>query len=328
MTRLLEPARQLLAAGEPAVLVTVADARGSSPRNTGAAMLVTRQGLVGTIGGGRLEYEASELARARLTGKQGDSLSEMALGPALGQCCGGNVLLLLEPLDTEAVQRLATLQGAPEQAAMVTCLAEPLQHRAYTADDPTPLQPAIRDALATGEPGTAKDREGRRWLIQPIGDRRPLVLLFGAGHVGKAVAAALAPLPCRLRWVDQRAEMFPTPLPHDTEAITARSPVDWVAEAPPQASYLVMTHSHDLDFTICEAVLARGDFAYAGLIGSSTKRKQCERRLTAHGIDQAVLAKLVCPIGIAGTTDKRPAVIAAMTAAQLLFVFDGQSPGT
>ena len=324
MTHLAAAARRLLAAGESAMLVTVADARGSSPRNTGAAMLVTRQDLIGTIGGGRLEFEATELARTRLTSPQGDSLKEMALGPALGQCCGGNVLLLVEPVTADTVHRLIDLEGEPKPAVMVTRLTDPVFRQTIAATDASPMLAAIQNTLAAGEATTTKDDAGQRWLIEPIGDRRPLVLLFGAGHVGKAIATALAPLPCTLRWIDQRADMFPSTLPADTVAETPRNPVDLVAEAPANTCFLVMTHTHDMDFQICEAVLRRNDFAYVGLIGSATKRKQFERRMTARGFDQSTLAQLVCPIGIAGTTDKQPAVIAALTAAQLLLVFEGR----
>lgn len=322
MTHLAPAARQALAAGEPAMLVTVVQAQGSSPRNTGAAMLVTGKNLVGTVGGGRLEYEATELARARLAGARVDSLTEMALGPALGQCCGGKVLLLVEPVTAEAAQRLDALEGRPEQAVIATRLTDPVSRQTLAAADKTPLRPAVLEALVTGEPLTAKDDEGQRWLIEPVGDRRPPVLLFGAGHVGKAIATALAPLPCTVRWIDQRTDMFPPVLPGDTVAETPRSPVDLVTEAPANAFYLVMTHTHDMDFQICEAILRRDDFAYAGLIGSATKRKQFERQAAARGFDPVTLAKLVCPIGITGTTDKQPAVIAALTAAQLLLVFD------
>ncbi len=316
MTHLAAAARRLLAAGESAMLVTVAHARGSSPRNTGAAMLVTQKDLIGTIGGGRLEFEAMELARA----PQGDTLTEMALGPALGQCCGGNVLLLLEPVTADVVRHLDDLEGEPVPAAIVTRLTDPIFRQTIAATDQSPLQAAIRAAITTGEPATTKDNENIRYLIEPLGDRRPLVMLFGAGHVGKAIAIALAPLPCKLRWIDQRPEMFPP----GATAETPRNPVDLVTEAPADTYFLVMTHAHDLDFQICEAVLARNDFAYLGLIGSSTKRQQFERRMAARGFAPSTLAQLHCPIGITGTTDKQPAVIAALTAAQLLLVFAGR----
>ena len=137
------------------------------------------------------------------------------------------------------------------------------------------------------------------------------LLLFGAGHVGRAIAQAVEPLPFRLRWIDERADMFP----EGAAGIVSDRPCDTVAEAPPDAAYLVLTHSHALDFRICEAVLRRGDFVYLGLIGSKTKRARFESGLRKLGLDPA---PIICPIGGAKVRDKRPEVIAALVAAELI----------
>jgi xanthine dehydrogenase accessory protein XdhC len=262
MTPLTPLLRALLDRAEPVVRVHVAAARGSTPREAGTAMLVTGQRSHGTIGGGRLEWEATRRARALLeSGAPTDTL-RMPLGPSVGQCCGGNVTLELK--------------------------------RAAAADV---------DALAA--------HESRLTL------RLPQVLLFGAGHVGRALARALAPLPVRLRWIDEREHEFPDPPLAGPEVVmTGRWPAE-VEAAPPGAAYFVMTYSHGLDFEICEAVLRRGDFAYLGLIGSRSKRARFEHGWRALGLDDALLARLVCPIG-GPLKDKRPPVIAALAAAQLL----------
>ena len=88
--------------------------------------------------------------------------------------------------------------------------------------------------------------------------------------------------------------------------------------APPGAFYLVLTHSHDLDLAITEAVLRRGDFGYLGLIGSATKRARFLRRFEQRGIAPDALARLTCPIGVPGIAGKQPAVIALAVVAQLL----------
>jgi xanthine dehydrogenase accessory factor len=149
-------------------------------------------------------------------------------------------------------------------------------------------------------------------------EKLPLVLLFGAGHVGKALASALAPLPLCVRWIDSRADVFPEPPIPGVEVVAGERLLDEVEAAPAGASYLVMTHSHALDSMICAAALQRGDFAYLGLIGSRTKRKQFERGFRDLGIAQERIARLVCPIGGGRIRDKRPAVIAALVAAELL----------
>jgi len=271
MGGLSETLADWLARGEAAVLVTVAETRGSTPREVGAAMLVTARETRGTVGGGRLEWTAVERARAMLVeGVTTDTL-DLPLGPAIGQCCGGHVVLTLERAD----------------AATVLALAE---------------------------------RERR------AADARPTLLLFGAGHVGKAMAATFAPLPLRLRWIDSRAGEFPEVIPPGVERIVTDRPLDHLAQAPAGAGYLVLTHSHALDFELTDAALRRGDAAYVGLIGSATKRSRFERWSAARAYDPALrapshLSRLTCPIGAALTGDKRPEVIAALVAAELLVAF-------
>ncbi|WP_256081323.1 xanthine dehydrogenase accessory protein XdhC [Massilia sp. YIM B04103] len=172
---------------------------------------------------------------------------------------------------------------------------------------------------------------GRRWLIDPVLAPRAHLLLFGAGHVGAAIVRALAELPCRVTWVDEREEMFPADLPPNVTVEATDAPEALVAAAPPGSSYLVMTHSHPLDQRLTEAILARGQVGWFGLIGSKTKRMQFEHRLQARGFAQERIAAMVCPVGLPGITNKAPAVIAASVCAQLLTVWEAQaaspSPG-
>jgi xanthine dehydrogenase accessory protein XdhC len=254
--------RQLLAEQQPVVLVGIAQAKGSTPREAGVGMLVTAQAAHGTIGGGRLEWEATLRARALLAAGDRQSTFEMPLGPALGQCCGGHVRLEL------------TRAGAAEL-----------------------------DELGAAEAEAAKGL--------------PLVLLFGAGHVGRALARALAPLPLRLRWIDGRAIEFPDPPLTGPEVVLTERPLAEIGAAPKGSAFIVMTHSHGLDFELCEAVLRRDDFAYLGLIGSRTKRARFERGWRELGLSDERIARLVCPIG-GQLRDKRPTVIAALAAAEVL----------
>ena len=141
-----------------------------------------------------------------------------------------------------------------------------------------------------------------------------------------AATRALAPLPFQVRWIDERPGEFGSGAPADNVEIivTPRSDEE-VRRAPPQAAYVVLTHSHSLDSTIVAAVLERGDFAYCGLIGSLTKRRVFERAFRETGIPDATIARMVCPIGDRGVDDKRPEIIAALVAAELIVVFAGQS---
>jgi xanthine dehydrogenase accessory protein XdhC len=258
----------LLRAGTPVVLVTVAEAKGSTPSEAGAAMLVTTERSFGTIGGGRLEWEGLAQARKLLASGAMQSRIELPLGPAVGQCCGGHVGLRLRRA------------GAAELAGLEA--AEAAVHAA-----------------------------------------QPLVLLFGAGHVGRALATALAPLPLRLRWIDGRAGEFPATAAAGVEVVVTDRPLTEIAQAATGSAALVLTHSHSLDFTLCSAVLERGDFAYLGLIGSRTKRAKFERGLRELGIPEERIAAMACPIGGAALRDKRPPVIAALAVAELLLALAG-----
>jgi xanthine dehydrogenase accessory factor len=97
----------------PVVRIVVGDVQGSGPRDPGAWMAVASDGVVGTIGGGKLEFDAIADARALLAGQPVAPERRFALGPSLGQCCGGVVRLryqLLQPADIDRV-RTESLQA-------------------------------------------------------------------------------------------------------------------------------------------------------------------------------------------------------------------------
>jgi len=145
------------------------------------------------------------------------------------------------------------------------------------------------------------------------------IAVFGAGHVGTAVVSALSDLDCNIRWVDSRSKMF-RKIPVNVRAIDAQDPALEVAAMPADSFYLVMTHSHALDFEICDRILRRRDARYCGLIGSLSKRRRFEKRYRRQGMLQAVIDQLICPIGVDGISGKKPAEIALSTAAEILKV--------
>lgn len=232
--------------GETCVLVTVTAAAGSTPRAAGTKMLVGADSLHGTIGGGALEFTAIEMARAMLDRREGEMQTHsLPLGPALGQCCGGRVSVMLEPI----------------------------------------LPPPLR------------------------------VLLFGAGHVGRALVTILGTLPARVVWVDNRADMFPTALPDNVTALASDRPEEQVTLQARFTHVLVMTHDHALDYRLVRTALAGPGPAFVGLIGSATKRARFVRRLTAEKIDTS---RLICPIGLPAIQGKHPGEIALAVAAQIV----------
>ena len=204
-------------------------------------------------------------------------------------------------LEWRAMQRAReALAGEPVPTRLQLPLGPALQQccGGHVTITLTRLDPSQRDDLA------------RR--LQAEQENRPRLVLFGAGHVGRAVARAVEPLPCRLRWLDSRPGLEPAEHVPDPTTVTT-DPADLV---------LVMTHSHALDLAIVEARLRMEDFAWLGLIGSATKRRRFERQLRASGIPEERLARLVCPIGLPTIQGKAPAVIAAAVAAQLLAVLE------
>lgn len=299
----------LAALGEPAVLVTVAQAEGSTPREAGTRMIVTARDVLGTIGGGNLEFKAIALARERLRGESGGGVAfhRFALGPSLGQCCGGATVLALE--------RIAPGEAWVAEAERRVAAGDTIG-LASGGDAPTRV-------LDAPPPSTTFDGER---LVERIAPIDFVVWLFGAGHVGHAIVQVLATLPCRLTWIDEREAQFPAQVPSNTRVLWSDAPALDARDAPAGTHFLVMTHSHALDQDICEQVLRRADYAYLGLIGSATKRALFERRLAERGIARERLATLVCPIGIAGIASKEPGAIAIAVAAQLEQLREARTP--
>ena len=153
---------------------------------------------------------------------------------------------------------------------------------------------------------------------EQFGDSNRKLYLFGAGHVGRALVLALAPLPFDVIWIDPREGAFPSAVPSNVVTIQSENPAAEIADAPPGSFALVMTHSHGLDLEIIDAVLRSSRFAYAGLIGSATKRARFSRRLREAGVPDEKISAMICPIGIRSIKSKHPSAIAAATAVQLL----------
>ena len=247
-----------------AVLVTVQAVRGSVPRGAGAWMAVFGDQVVGSVGGGHLEFDAIAQAQAMAKGEEIAAVQRIALGPNLGQCCGGQVELRFERVS----------------------------------------------------------HQDRAALVQRLTTYRAPVALFGGGHVGAALAHALAPLPLQLIWIDSRDGIFPADMPAGVQCEHSNPVQGAVPGLAAQSRVLIMSFSHAEDLDIVAACLLRqrsqGDLPFVGLIGSKTKWASFGHRLRDRGFSQAELDHITCPIGIPGIVDKHPEVIAASVAAQLL----------
>ena len=297
---------------EPAIVrVVVAQVQGSAPREAGAMMLVGSFDIGGTIGGGRLEALAIELARKQLALRTSAiTTHRFVLGTELAQCCGGIVELWIECL-TRAERPI-------------------LMHAALTTrTGATNLTTMSRAGEITRRVITAPDAPSRAFLYERSGEAiltlrerldkaLPPLWLYGAGHVGQAIARLVADLPFQLTWIDSREGLPPAPNAENIDTLQTTDPLDTVARAPAGARFLVMTHDHSLDFALCRAILERGDAAWLGLIGSKSKAARFRSRLRATGLSETRISQLTCPIGVEGIDSKLPAVIAVAVAAQLL----------
>ena len=322
----LDAVRERARAGGDLVSVIVAAAEGSAPREAGAWMLVDRDGQGGTIGGGRLEWEATQTARAMLDEPAAPwrrALRDYPLGPDLEQCCGGFVRLLYERVGKEELAQLPAT--APAGGIVLHPLAsgaapESVSDRQAAKTLPFPLAKTVAEILSGQAPRATAliEAEAESWLLHPVeAPGRPLYL-FGAGHVGRAIVRTLEGLPFAVTWIDTDEARFPAGLPADVRRLVSDDPAAVAAAAPDGAFHLVLTYSHALDFDICRALIADNRFGFAGLIGSETKRARFFKRFRDAGIGEAALARLTCPIGIPGIAGKEPATIAVTVAAQLL----------
>jgi xanthine dehydrogenase accessory factor len=256
-------------------------------------MVVTEAGLAGTIGGGALEYRSAAQARAILALAPGSwRVQDYPLGPLLGQCCGGRVRLLVE--------HLANVPDA--EGPFAVTLSDRVERRLLPGGGP-PAANAARGPLPT--PGAQ--------IVEPLETESLAVFLFGAGHVGRAIAVRAAGLPLDIAWYDSRPEAAET---RGVMLADEAGMVTCAAGAPIGSAVVIVTHDHALDYRLVAAALG-SRASFVGLIGSRTKRARFLSRLAADGVDAA---GLTCPIGLPGIRGREPEVIAIATLAQLLML--------
>ncbi|MBZ9707039.1 xanthine dehydrogenase accessory protein XdhC [Mesorhizobium sp. ESP7-2] len=313
-------------------LVEVAATKGSTPREAGAFMLVSASAIFGTIGGGQLEYMAIDKARQILGSLRSAPSSEFAdVGAAphpparppqqLRSSCGGWTGTFSPYGDGEK-------GNGPNAGDPPSLREEGKGEEQRDADEAVvtldvPLGPEIGqccggrvEVLIRLVDGTIEEQ-----LIanaQSEEAHLPHVYIFGGGHVGQALAASLALLPIHVVVVETRSEALEG-MPETVETRLTPLPEAEVRNAPAGAAFAILTHDHALDFLIVAEALKRGDAAYVGMIGSKTK-KATFRSWFLKSADggEAEFARLVSPIGGDAVKDKRPSVIAALAAAEIM----------
>lgn len=317
--------------------VTVLKSEGSAPREVGAWMLVGVSDQIGTIGGGALELDATRLARKLFENRVASpdtwmrEVKDYPLGPSLGQCCGGFVKLLFEVFTADEVNELVAfhdLDGTEEFLVYRRVESgEPLQfagNRKEFHTWPFQISKSMREMLSGQRLRKAHfhNETGGEfgWFVEPVEVRNIALYLYGAGHVGQAVARVLQDLEFRVKWLDFSMDRFPArdTIPGNAEIIETDQPHVVGQNAEIGAFHVVMTYSHSVDLAICHALLQKNQFGFLGLIGSKTKRQRFVKRLLEMNIDQKAIERLVCPIGANVTTGKQPNHIAIAIAAQLV----------
>lgn len=161
-------------------------------------------------------------------------------------------------------------------------------------------------------------------LFEPL-PARPVVAVFGLGHVGAELGRVLSRLPIVVHLVDSRTAQVEqlralglTSGLADVRITHAPAPETVLADLPAHAHVLVMTHDHAEDLVLCDAALRRGDLGSVGVIGSSAKWQRFRKRLLEAGHTDAAISTITSPIGLPDLPGKQPAVIAISVAAALV----------
>ncbi|MFC3327108.1 xanthine dehydrogenase accessory protein XdhC [Mesorhizobium cantuariense] len=326
MNSKVQSLRDFLAGQGRIALVEVAGTKGSTPREKGAFMLVSQSAISGTIGGGQLEYMAIDKARQMLLSPLE---GEMSAKPTEGVTAA--VLdVLAVPSERTPSGRFAAIspsRGERPRAAATPpggfAATLPSRGRDSRATLDVPLGPEIGqccggrvevlirlvDAALAAELIAAAEAEEAHL---------PHVYIFGGGHVGQALASTIALLPVHGVVIETRAEALEG-MPETVETRLTAMPEAMVRDAPAGTAFAILTHDHALDFLIVAEALKRGDIAYVGMIGSKTKKATFRNWFlkSADG-SEAEFARLVSPIGGDAVKDKRPQVIAALAAAEIM----------
>lgn len=301
--------------GSVTALVEVASAKGSTPREKGACMLVSKTAIFGTIGGGQLEYMAIDKARMMLrealpSPLRGGSASNRNAVKIARWGGGENAVAPPPRLERFAAQDL---------------LVDPPHRREGEVMLSIPLGPEIGQCCGGRVEVSIRrvDEALKADLLAAVEAeeaRLPHVYIFGGGHVGQALASAFSLLPLRTVIVESRADALEG-MPAGIETRLTPMPEECVRIAPAGSAFVVLTHDHALDFLIVAEALKREDAAYVGMIGSKTKKATFRNwHLKTAGGTDASFARLVSPIGGDAVKDKRPAVIAALAAAEIMTV--------
>lgn len=313
--------------------VVIISTNGPTPRATGTAMLVWRDGAAGRIGRGEAERCSIEIAREMLA-QRGDpspgqepawlrTRARFSTGEVLGEASGGTIEVLIEvfgPAECAALARDREGGGAGFVGRSLRSGDRAARLGREAVELPAAWQKGIAQLASRPHARLARIATPGKddVVIERLEPPRPPFYVYGTGLVARALVKLLAELPFEVIWIDTAPARFPAAVPAVVGTLPSGDVVATARAARDGAFHAVMTADHDLDLAVCREVLRLGSFHYLGVIGSRLKRQRLVRRLEADGIDKAAIERLSCPIGLAQIKSKQPAVIAVGIAAQAL----------
>lgn len=335
MTDWIDKALEKLEKQDRIVRISVCHTRGSAPRHTDARLLLDKSDIWGTIGGGNLELQALARAKKLLNSGEPRILFEtVRLADAASQSCGGEVTLLYEAFckaDRDWLERLRQSDGnsgdnkvfyrmiplQSDQSSRLVERSSKLVESAYGRHNNRPGQ-SMRLLDRAGALLDLPDPGACHTVIEEIRRTPHNLVVFGAGHVGRAVVPIVATLGYPIYWIDERASIFPSPVPEQVKTVN-KAPFECLDLVNDHSHVLVFTHAHELDYQIVSKLLQNGHFASLGMIGSLVKKRRFLKRLeTEAGMSKAAIDQLICPIGMPEIGGNKPEHIAISVAADLI----------
>jgi xanthine dehydrogenase accessory factor len=339
MKKLFENLYERLSSGKPTALVTIISSAGSTPRGTGARMLVGENGrIAGTIGGGTVEYRSMVLATEVI--KTGSSYTRsFTLRPGeaedLGMICGGDVKVSIQyiPASPESIaftgQVVASFDRNEDAWLILDVTQEtPWEMALYTRKGCTAVFGEEKGWFFTNAKagtlmplpahGAVERTVNGRELYSELLVNAGRAVIFGGGHIGQELVPLLTHVGFRCVVYDDRAEFsHPDLFPGAIETICGSfAEIGKYLQLTEQDYVIIVTRGHVADFESLRHAL-HGPAAYYGCIGSRTKVASVIERLRKDDISQELIDQVHMPIGIQ-IQGKTPAEIAVSIAAELI----------
>ena len=339
------------------VIITVVETKGSTPCNNGDKLIYSGDDkFYGSIGGGNFEFKALQYAQKLLTQEHNEiKVVRYPLGASLGQCCGGYVKVMFESyldISSEVGEQSwfkSSLHFNENKSDYIVATVisngtggdlggyKFVYSQDQTSDtdidnlNDNILKEVVNKYFQTymfydSIGSTILSDEGDICYERFTYSELQPVAVFGAGHISKALMPILSKLPIKIYWVDDRVSQFDQYSGDTSEInIICDEPSSVVLDLPKNIYCIVITYSHQLDFDICEQVLARDSYCYLGVIGSTIKGNKFRKRLLNKGFSEQTVGKLSCPIGVKHKLLKSPIAIAVSIASEMINFLESKS---